>query len=83
MDQQLINVLLGGSCALLGAILKTVWDSIKDLQVVDRGLVDRVSHVEVLVAGSYVKREEFDKLAAAIFRKLDAISDKLDGKADK
>jgi len=36
-----------------------------------------------LVAGSYAKRDELDKMAAAIFLKLDRIEAKLDTKADK
>ena len=35
------------------------------------------------MAGNYVKRDELEKTLSAIFAKLEKISDKLDGKADK
>lgn len=42
-----------------------------------------MSEIEVLVAGAYVKKDEFGASVAALFAKLDRIEDKLDGKADK
>ena len=45
--------------------------------------IEKVNQIEVLVAGQYVKRDDFDKLANAIFAKLDKISDKIDSKADR
>jgi hypothetical protein len=35
------------------------------------------------VAGSYVKRDDMDKLTTALFTKLDKIEAKIDQKADK
>lgn len=55
----------------------------QELKKVDCELADKVQHIEVLVAGSYVKREDFDRLASALFAKLDKIEEKLDRKADK
>lgn len=46
-------------------------------------LTEKVQAIEVLVAGTYVKRDDMDKLASAIFTKLDRIENKLDNKADK
>lgn len=46
-------------------------------------LTKDVKEIEVLVAGTYVKRDDMDKLGAAIFHKLDRIEAKLDQKADK
>jgi hypothetical protein len=83
LDQQLVNILLGGFGALLGIILKTVWDSVKDLQRADASLAQKVAEIEVLVAGSYVKRDDFEKLATAIFARLDKIYDRLETKVDK
>ena len=59
------------------------WDSYKELKKTDKELADKVSAIEVLVAGQYVKRDDFDRLAQAIFVKLDKIMDKLDTKVDK
>jgi hypothetical protein len=53
------------------------------LQDGEKKLAEKVSSIEILVAGNYVKRDDFDKSVQAIFHKLDRIEDKLDGKADK
>ena len=66
-----------------GFILKAVWDGLKDLRMADKGLAEKVSSIEILVAGQYVKRDDIDKLTLALFAKLDKIEAKLDGKADK
>ena len=58
-------------------------DSIQGLQASDKALADKVQHIEVLVAGQYVKREDIDKMMTALFAKLDKIDAKLDAKADK
>jgi hypothetical protein len=63
--------------------MKVMWETLKDLQTADRQLAEKLSSIEVLVAGNYVKREEFDKIADAIFKKLDRIDDKLSNKADR
>lgn len=83
MDQTFINWLLGGLGALIGFLLKAVWQSVKDLQDSDKELADKVSKIEVLVAGNYVKKDELDTRLDALFGKLDRIEDKLDKKADK
>jgi hypothetical protein len=46
-------------------------------------LADKVSEVEILVAGSYVKRDELSAMTNALFAKLDRIEEKLDKKVDK
>jgi len=63
--------------------MKVLHDSIRDLQDGEKKLAEKVSSIEVLVAGNYVKRDDFDRSVQAIFHKLDRIEDKLDGKADK
>lgn len=83
MDQVVVNWILGGVGGLMGFILSAVWQSVKDLQVADVSLAEKVQSIEVLVAGSYVKRDDLDKLSHAIFAKLDRIEFKLDSKADK
>lgn len=83
MEQSLINFLLGAVCLMLGAVLKTVWDGVKDLQKADASIALRVGAVEVLVAGNYVTRTELSQMNDAIFKKLDRIEMKVDGKVDK
>jgi hypothetical protein len=84
MDAQTgINAAMG-LIAFLGAwVLNSLNDSIKSLKTADADLIKAVQHIEVLVAGSYVKRDDMDKLTTALFVKLDKIELKIDGKADK
>jgi CHASE3 domain sensor protein len=84
MDTQtVINSLMTALGALGGYVLKGVRDSVKDLQVGDKALADKVQSIELLVAGQYVRRSDMDKLADALFHKLDRIEEKLDAKADR
>lgn len=63
--------------------VKTIWESVKDLQNADKDISSKVSQIEIIVAGQYVKRDEFDRTAAAIFVKLDKIYDLVQTKADR
>jgi hypothetical protein len=81
--QTLFNVLVGLVAFFGGWVLNSLRDSIKALHNSDELLSTKVQSIEVLVAGSYVKRDDMDKLTAALFAKLDKIESKLDGKADK
>lgn len=63
--------------------MKTMWEAVKSLEQADKQLAGQVGELRVLVAGGYVKTEQFDGLSKAIFAKLDRIEDKLDLKADK
>jgi hypothetical protein len=83
MDQQFFNWVIGALGALLGFLLNAVWQAVKDLQDADKDLTDKVSKIEVLVAGDYVKKDEFNSRIDALFGKLDRIEDKIDNKADK
>ena len=83
MDQTIINWLMAGFGALIGFLLNAVWQAVKDLQSADKHLVEKVSQIEVLVAGAYVKKDEFLSQMNALFAKLDKIEDKIDKKADK
>lgn len=83
MDQTLINWLLAGFGALIGFLLNAVWQAVKDLQAADKVLADKVGSIEVLVAGAYIKKDEFTDAVKALFARLDKIEDKIDKKADK
>lgn len=83
MEQNFINMLAGAVSVLFGWILKTIWDAVRDLQASDDELADKVNRIEVLVAGEYVRREEFQGSLDRLFAKLDQIENKIDQKADK
>ena len=84
MDIQVaFNIAVALVAFLGGWVLNSLKDSINALKRTDGELADKVQHIEVLVAGSYVKRDDLDKLANALFTKLDRIELKVDGKADK
>ena len=81
--QTYFNVLMAAVGFLGGWVLNSLRDSIKSLQIADSSLADKVQHIEVLVAGSYVKRDDLDRMTEVLFNKLDKIEAKLDSKADK
>ena len=81
--QQLFNVAMGFIMTLFGWGLRISWESLKSLQEQDRELADKVARIEVLVAGEYVKKDDFDRIIERLFDKLDHIELKIDQKADK
>ena len=81
--QLLFNIVLSVAGFLGGWWLKVIWDSLKELQTADRSLAEKVAAIEVLVAGNYVPRDEFDRTLAAVFTKLDRIYELLSAKADR
>ena len=83
MEQTIINWLLAGFGALIGFLLNAVWQAVKDLQNADKVLAEKVGSIEVLVAGDYLRRDDFAHTVEALFKKLDKIEDKLDKKVDK
>lgn len=83
MEQSALNWIFGGINIILGAALTMMWDSYRELKKTDKELAEKVNNIEVIVAGQYVKREDFEKVADQIFNKLDKIMEKLDRKADK
>ena len=81
--QEFYDWILTGFSGVLGFLLHAVWQATKDLQRADAELTKRVSEIEVLVAGNYVTRQEFDRVIDKLFAKLDQIEYKLDKKVDK
>lgn len=82
-SQDFINLIIAVIGILGGWILNSISTSIKTLQEQDIHLAEKVQDIEVLVAGAYVKRNEFGDITKAIFAKLDKIESKIDNKADK
>lgn len=81
--QALFNIVIGVLGIIGGWWINAMWTSIKELQTVDRDLAEKVASIEVLVAGRYVTREEFNLALNQVFSKLDKIIDGLNGKADR
>lgn len=81
--QILFNIVLGIAAFLGGFMLHAMWDKQQRLEETDIKLAEKVASIETLVAGDYVKRDEFTAHINALFSKLDKISDKLDRKVDK
>lgn len=82
-ELSIFNVILGLFMLLAGFLLNTLWNAVKDLQAADKALAEKVSQIDVLVAGDYVKRVDMERVIASLFLKLDRIEDKLDHKVDK
>lgn len=76
MDQSMVNLIITITAGGYGFVIKSMWDSLKNLDT-------QVGNLQVSVAGEYLKREEWKQDMQRLFDKLDAIDEKLDGKADK
>ena len=84
MDAQtLINILFAIAGGMGGWILNNLKASIEALQKADSELTDKVQKIEVLVAGTYVKRDDLDRVTNAMFHKLDKLDEKLDKLAER
>jgi len=79
----LFNIGIGLISAMLGWWLNNVWTSLKELQNADRELAEKVASIEILVAGQYVTRDEFNNVLNQVFNKLDKIIDAVNKKVDR
>ena len=83
MSQTMINAIIGGFAAAGAFILRVIWEGLRELQKADVDLAAKISEIQLLVAGNYVKKDELDGVIKALFTKLDKIEDKLDKKVDR
>lgn len=74
--QALFNLMGGLISGGLLWMLKTLWARVHSQS-------ERIGALEVLVAGKYVTREDYQRTSEAMFAQLRRIEDKLDRKADK
>lgn len=81
--QVLFNLAIGFVSVVCGWMLNALWGALKDLQLADKQLADKVGSIEVLVAGQYVTREEYATSLNVINMKLDRIQQTLSEKADR
>lgn len=90
----LLDALFGVILVGFGFLLNALWTAVRDLQKADTELASKVSQVEILVAGAYVKKDELASIVAALHARfdrfesthvaaLDRLSAKLEGKADR
>jgi len=82
-EQTLINAGIAGLLAALSFILKVIWDGLRELQKADIEQLAQISNLRILMADSYIRKEDFERMTNALFNKLDKIEGKLDGKADR
>lgn len=71
--QTMINAMLGLLAFLGGWIMHSFKSDIRENHKFAKETSDRLTQVELLVAGKYITRDEFDKKFDAMFRKLDNI----------
>ena len=83
MEQELFNWLVAGISGLLGFFLRVMWSAVIDLQKADEEIVKKVNQMEVIVAGNYLTREDFNKFMERLYNKLETIEVKIDHKVDK
>lgn len=81
--QAAFNVVVSIAGFLGGWWVKVIWEALKDLQHADKELVEKVASIEVLVAGRYISRDEFNSVVNRLFEKLDSIQNTVAGKADR
>lgn len=77
-NQHLINIALGMLWACVGWWLKIIHQSLRDLHKEDKDIKEKVSEMQVLVAGNYITRCEMDKKLSEVTTRLDVNSTKLD-----
>lgn len=76
--QSAFNIAAGIAGGLFGWMLNNLFVSMRDLSRADGDLAAKVSSIEVLVAGQYVRRDEFTAKIDAVFDKLESIDEKLE-----
>ncbi len=85
--QILFNIAICVAGFFGGWILNAIWKAVNALQETDTKLSEKVSSIEVHLAGQYMKRDEMLQMCETLRETMDKgftrIFDKLDAKADK
>lgn len=83
MAQVIFNILVT-ICGLLGGyVLKSIQATLANMLREQRDLANKLQAIEVLVAGEYVRKDEFTRVADALFARFDRVESKLDNKEDR
>lgn len=84
MDYQILfNIAVGIAGVVSGWIFHIMYDSLRELQKAYFRLNEQIQKVSLVVAGDYVKREQFEKMAETLFGKIDRLEDKIEAEVDK
>ena len=81
--QMLFNIVVALASTFGGYMLKIILDSIKELKAKDNEIAKDVSALSVSLPTNYTSKPDLERLSDAIFKKLDRIEEKIDGKQDK
>jgi len=76
MSQDTINLIITGAGAVIGWVLRMIWESIRKLQ-------DEMNDFQREVHTSYVSKDDYRQDILEVKEILKQIFDKLDRKADK
>lgn len=60
-----------------GWVLKYITDELKALRNANEKMLEKIQHVEVLVAGQYVRNDALERFSDAVFKKLDRIEQRI------
>lgn len=77
MEQMAFNVALCVAGAVLSFMFKSLSNALKDLREADKNLAVKINNMEVVIAGEYLKRDEFKQFTDAVFKKLDRIEERV------
>lgn len=83
MNQDLINMVLGTAAAVVGWIMRIIWQSMRDLQTADQELAKNLADLREHLPRTYVTKDEFVRALERIEAKLDLIFKELQNKQNK
>ena len=81
--QFLFNLAVGCVGILLGFLLNRIFKALDALKSQDEKLTNEINQIKIALPTNYATKEDLERIAGALFRRLDDIHDKLDDKADK
>ncbi len=67
----------------LGVFMTRLFASLDALRAQDEKLTEEITKIKIALPTNYVTKPDMDAIAIVIFKKLDIITAKLDGKMDK
>lgn len=77
VTQLVFNIVVSVAGSLCLILIKVVFDSIRELQLSQKEVVDKLSQVSVCIASDYVKKDECTAERFSSAARLDRLEDKL------